>query len=91
MTEREQTARIDFNSRKMGLLEGSTKKAYNIDRLTVMLAFIIIIAGMAFSYLLISVGQVITGSIFGGVTIILAANSFLNFRKNFAKEKSKKE
>lgn len=81
-TAREQESRLELNNRKMDYMERSTNKAYNIDRLTSTYAFLIVIAGMVLSYLLINGGQVITGTVFAGATILYGANLFLNFRKN---------
>lgn len=81
-TEKEQDGRLDFNSRKMTLLEGGTRKAFQIDIYTITCALIVILAGMAVSVYLIEKGLTITGSIFAGATIVFAANAFLNFRKN---------
>lgn len=80
-TAKEQDARFDFNNRKMRLLEKGQKMAYNVDIIAMVAAFLIIMSAMAFSYFLILANQIITGSIFAGATILLAANAFLNFRK----------
>lgn len=80
-TAKEQDARLDFNNRKMRLLERGQKMSYNIDLVAVVAAFTITMSGMLFSYFLIQADQIITGSIFAGSTILFAANSFLNFRK----------
>lgn len=80
-TAKEQDARLDFNNRKVNLIEKGQKMAYTVDLVAIGAAFIITMSGMGFSYLLIGEGQVITGSVFAGATIIFAANSFLNFRK----------
>lgn len=85
-TEKEQDARLEFNSRKMNLIEGSTRKAYRIDLLTSTYAFLIVVLGMGFSYLLVKEGQILTGSIFAGATILYAASLFLNFRKKHTKD-----
>ncbi len=87
--EKEQDGRIRFNDRKMDLLEKSTSKAFRIDILTCTYAFLIIMGGMSMSYYLLSAGQIITGSIFAGGTMIIAGNAFLNFRKKFIKEDKK--
>jgi len=81
-TEKEQDGRLDFNSRKMALLEGGTKKTFQIDVYTITCAFIVILTGMVFSAYLIEKGLEITGSVFAGLTLVFAANAFLNFRKN---------
>lgn len=80
-TAKEQDARLDFNNRKMTLLEKSSSRSYKIDLFTIICAFLIILLGMLFSYVLIEKGLTTVGSIFAGATIILAANAFLNFKK----------
>lgn len=80
-TAKEQDARLDFNDRKMAILEKSSTRTFNIDVLTIFCAFFIIVLGMLFSYVLIEKGLTIVGSVFAGATILLAANAFLNFRK----------
>jgi len=89
-TEKEQDSRLDFNARKMDLIEASTNKAYRIDCLTSTYAFIIVIAGMFLSCFLIKEGQILTGTFFAGGTIIWAASLFLNFRKKQDEKKSPK-
>jgi len=81
-TAKEQDARISFNNRKMTLLEGSTKKAFSIDVMTLIIVFLIIIAGMAFSAYLVSQNLKVEGTIFGGVVVVAIVNSVLNFKKN---------
>lgn len=85
-TGKEQSARHDFNSRKIGLFESSQKKSFRMDILQATYAFIIILSGMFFSYLLIEREEVIYGSIFAGGTILFAANAFLKFRKSVSKD-----
>ncbi|QKJ28287.1 hypothetical protein HQ865_00440 [Mucilaginibacter mali] len=86
-TEKEQDARLDFNNRKMGLIESSTRKAFAIDMSTIIAAFLVLIAGMFFSAYLISQNMKVEGTVFGGVILIAVVNSFLNFRKNKPTEK----
>ena len=91
-TAKEQDARLDFNNRKMTLVEKGQRMAFTVDIIAIGAAFIITMSGMAFSYLLIQANQIVTGSVFAGATILFAANSFLNFRKknqNNVKEKPK--
>lgn len=78
----EQDARIDLNKRKVAIIEKDQIYRYNIDRIALVFAFLIVVFAMGISGFLIYMGQVITGSIFAGATIILAANAFLKFRKN---------
>lgn len=88
-TEKEQDARLDFNDRKMGLIESSTRKAFAIDMSTIIAAFLVLICGMFFSAYLISKEMKIEGTVFGGVILIAVVNSFLNFRKNKPTETKK--
>jgi len=81
-TSKEQDARHDFTDRRMTLLEKSQSRAYNVDLVSIILAFIIMMSGMYFSYLLIGKDKILEGSIFAGATIFFAVRSFLNFRKN---------
>lgn len=89
-TAKEQDARIDFNNRKMGLVEKGQKMHFFADMTAMVLAFLIIMAGMAFSAFLIVEKQVVTGSIFAGATILFAANAFLNFRKQANNQQEQK-
>lgn len=86
-TEKEQDARLDFNARKMTLIEKAQRKAFTIDIVAISAAFLIVMSGMVFSYFMIQKDLVIQGSLFAGATIFLAANSFLNFRKRQSAEK----
>lgn len=80
-TAREQDARHSFNDRRMGLLEVGQKRTYRLDVITVVFAFLIIMAGIGFSAFLIYFGQSVVGTIFAGGTLIFAASAFLNYRK----------
>lgn len=89
-TSKEQAARHDFNSRKIGLFESSQRKSFLMDVIQATYALIIILSGMFFSYLLIDKEQIIYGSIFAGGTILFAANAFLKFRKAANEAETKK-
>ncbi len=80
-TAKEQDARLEFNNRKMTLVEKGQRMAFTVDVIAIGAAFTITMSGMAFSYFLIQANQIVTGSVFAGATILFAANSFLNFRK----------
>jgi len=86
-TEKEQDARLEFNAKKVEVLTKASKRAYIIDFYSITCAFLIIICGMLLSALLIYKGEKIIGTIFAGATILVAANSFLNFRKGNQKTK----
>lgn len=88
MTSKEQDGRLSFNDRKMSLLEKKTKHDSYTDFLVVIFAFLVIISSMALSCFLILQKQAVVGTIFAGGTMVLAANSFLDFKK---KKESKKD
>ena len=81
-TSKEQDARIEFNQRKMALLEYNAKTHHKESNLTVTFAFLIIVLGMLFSFALIYFKLTVVGTIFAGGTIIFAANAFIRYRKN---------
>jgi hypothetical protein len=85
-TAKEQDSRLDFTNRRMALLEKSQARAYRVDQTSIILAFIIMMSGMGFSYLLLTKDKILEGSIFAGATIFFAVRAFLNFRKNSEKE-----
>lgn len=89
-TAKEQDSRIGFNDRKMALLEKNNSRLFTLDIISILSAFVIIIAGMFFSYFLLMNKQVVTSTIFAGATIVFAANAFLNFRKKKSTETPKK-
>lgn len=89
-TSKEQAARHEFNSRKIGLFESSQKKSFWMDVIQATYAFIVILTGMFFSYLLIEKEQIVYGSIFAGGTILFAANALLKFRKSTGDSETKK-
>ena len=88
-TEKEQDMRHEFTRRKLTLVEKGQKMAYNVDRITVSFAFLLMIAGMAISGCLLYYGHLVEGSIFGGTTLFFAVKSFLNFNKDVAKPEKK--
>ena len=90
-TEKEQDSRIDFDSRKIGLFEKGSKRSFTVDMFALFFAFIIIIVGMIGSYLLIEKNHIWIGSIFGGATLLMAANGFLKFKKDSDKSKPHKK
>jgi uncharacterized membrane protein len=88
-TEKEQDARIDFNAKRISIVEDVSRRDYQIDVISLIFAFLIIISSMAFSTYLIMAGQNIVGTIFAGATIIIAVSAFLNFRRNVKDENKK--
>lgn len=80
-TEKEQDARLDFNDRRMGLVEKGQKMGYRMDMTTVICALIVILSGMLFSFFLILNDKDVLGTIFAGGTILFSVYAFLNFRR----------
>lgn len=80
-TVKEQDHRHQFDNRKLKLLEGEQRKAFSLGIISATFAKIIILCGMVFSAFLVFYKLPVHGSIFGGITILLAANSFLKFGK----------
>ncbi|OYX81283.1 MAG: hypothetical protein B7Y83_17400 [Flavobacteriales bacterium 32-34-25] len=79
--EKEQDFRHQAFNKRTEILELNVKGEIAINKRGLTFAFLIIIAGMGFSTYLISLGQIITGSIFSGLTIIYAAALFIKGRK----------
>jgi uncharacterized membrane protein len=88
-TAKEQDARHDFTNRRVGLIESGQRRAFTVDVITILCAFLLMFGGMFLSYILLQNQQIVTGSIFGGATILFAAKSFLNFRKPTSESKDK--
>ena len=88
-TALEQDARLSLNNKKIEIIEKDQIYRYNIDRIALLLAFLIVVFAMIISGFLIYKGQILTGSLFAGATILLAANSFLKFRKNLPDQHKK--
>lgn len=80
-TEKEQDMRHAWMRSKMDIVEKAQKRAYIVDLIVIITAFLVMLAGMGFSALLILHNQIVTGSIFGGITIVIAVRAFLNFRR----------
>jgi hypothetical protein len=80
-TEIEQDARLEFNRRKMGLIESTTKEAIEIDKLIIRIAFLVVVLTLGFSGFLIYKGEILTGTVFSGISLLVIVQSFLNFKK----------
>ncbi len=78
----EQEARIKIINSEIFLKESAQQKAFAIDKITLFAALTTIIAGMGSTVYLAILGNYISSSILGGVTLITAIKSFLNFRTN---------
>ena len=74
-TEKEQDARLQFNSENMKLYH----KDIEITRTALWLAFILAIATLSLGGLFIYLGKEVAGTIFGGVGVLIIIQSFLKF------------
>jgi uncharacterized membrane protein len=77
-TEKEQDARIEFNKGKMKL----ANKELGLTKTSLWLAFVLVFSVIVTSAIFVSLDHVITGSILGGIGIILIVQSFLKFGRN---------
>ncbi|WP_026730218.1 hypothetical protein [Flavobacterium denitrificans] len=79
--EKEQDFRHQAFNKRSDLIDRNVATENNINILGLCFAFLIIMGGMAFSTYLITLGQVLTGTIFSGLTIVYAAALFIKGRK----------
>ena len=87
-SEIEQDARIRFNDNRMSLTKKDLNSMFWINIICLLFAFIIIVLGILFSYVMIKNDMKIEGTIFAGTTIVIAASLFL--RRGKATNKQKK-
>ena len=87
-SEIEQDARIRFNDNRMSLAKKDLNSVFWINIICLFFAFIIIVLGILFSYVMIKNDMKIEGTIFAGTTIVIAASLFL--RRGKATNKQKK-
>jgi len=66
----------------MKAINKDSSSIHNINMLGMTFAFLIMALGLALSAYLIYLDKTLTGTIFGGATIIMAAATFLNHVKN---------
>ena len=78
----EQEFRHQAHNKRTAIIEKNVTSENTLNILGVTFAFLIIMAGMAFSTFLIIKGQVITGTIFSGATILYAAALFVKKRNS---------
>ena len=74
-TEKEQDARLQFNSENMKL----SHKDIRITNTALWLAFVLAIATLSLGALFIYLGKEVAGTIFGGVGVLIIIQSFLKF------------
>ena len=82
--EKEQDFRHAALNKRTDILERNVKGEIRINTLGLVFAFLIIMGGMSLSAYLIHLGNILTGSIFSGLSILYAAALFI--RKNKKKE-----
>lgn len=80
--EKEQDFRHEITKERTEILKCDIRGVRRINTLGMTYAFIIIMAGMVFSGYLISLGHLLTGSIFSGLTVIYAAALFYKRKKD---------
>ncbi|MDR1896078.1 MAG: hypothetical protein LBR10_04720 [Prevotellaceae bacterium] len=73
--EKEQDSRLSFNTERIKL----AKSEHGLVKLSLILAFVLAISGMILSAVFIYFGKEITGTIFGGASMIMCIQSFLKF------------
>ena len=73
--EKEQDARLAFNANRIHLAQSE----HGIVKLSLWIAFALVLAGMVMSALFAYLGMEIIGTIFGGASIIMCVQSFLRF------------
>jgi len=81
-SKKEQNHRHSIDTKKMKTIAFESKSIHRINILGMILAFLIMMGGMAFSVYLIYLDKIITGSVFGGSTILIAASMFINKGNN---------
>ena len=87
-SEIEQDARIRFNDNRIVLTKKDLNSVFLLNIICLVFAFIIIIAGILFSYSMIKNDMKIEGTIFAGTTIVIAASLFLR-KSKFSDKKEK--
>lgn len=86
-SKKEQAHRHQMDAKKMKTITFDSKSMHRINMMGMLYAFLIMMAGLAFSGYLIYYEKVVTGTIFGGISIITAAAMFINKPKEKEKEK----
>ena len=80
-TEIEQDARLSFNANKIKLMDKNMSHVFTQNMACIIVAFIIILCGMACSFYFVYKGLNMEGTVFGGTSIILAAAIFIRWTK----------
>lgn len=81
----EQDARIKFNEDRMKIAQSDFKHIHRYNFTALIMAFIIVLIFIAFSFYLIINGQETIGTIFAGGSIVLIVSYFLKAKNKEVK------
>lgn len=84
-TEKEQDARIRFNENRMKIAQDDFKHTHWYNFTALIMAFIIVLIFVGFSFYLIVIGQETIGTIFAGGTVVLIVSYFLKAKNKEVK------
>lgn len=84
-TEMEQNARIKFNEDRMKIAQSDFKHTHRYNFTALIMAFIIVLIFVGFSFYLIINGQETIGTIFAGGTVVLIVSYFLKAKNKEVK------
>lgn len=84
-TEMEQDARIKFNENRMKIAQSDFKHTHQYNFIALIMAFVIVLVFIVFSFYLIIDGQETIGTVFAGGTIALIVFYFLNAKNKGVK------
>ncbi len=79
-TEKEQDHRHRAELLRLREVRSIHNRLFAVDFIRVCCAFIIVLSGMGFSYILIREQRILPGSVFAGATMLSAVAMFLNLR-----------
>lgn len=80
-TKKEQEFRHKHEANKLKIYDKTGRRDFRLDMLGMLLAALIMFAGIGLAALLIYYEKIVTGSIFGGTTLIIAASIFIQRSK----------
>lgn len=84
-TEMEQDARIKFNEDRMKLTESDFRHTHCYNFTALVMAFIIVLIFVCFSFYLITIGKETIGTVFAGGTAVLIVSYFLKAKNKEVK------
>lgn len=83
----EQNGRLKFNNDKIKLARSTNRKLFTIDLSSIFVSAFVVCVAIYFSFKVIEIGNVWSGTILGGSAVITFAIKLLNFRKKNTPEK----